>query len=226
MEHEFWHACWENNRIGFHQPEVNKLLVKYWPKLVLPKNKNVFVPLCGKSLDLIWFYEQGYQVVGVELSLIALKALMDLFESKYSLSFKRRIIHKSEGKIELYTADKIRLFCGDVFQLNKELLGQIDGIYDRAALVALPPNMRKKYCTHIINITESAPQLLFAFNYSQNKMAGPPFSVPEHEIKTHYKNTYTVINVLESRELIDKSETFKQRGLSSFQLQVYQLARA
>ncbi len=68
MEPAFWHKRWADNQIGFHQGQVNSYLQTHWPALGLETGSRVLVPLCGKSLDLVWLAGQGYRVLGVELS--------------------------------------------------------------------------------------------------------------------------------------------------------------
>ncbi|MEG2826011.1 MAG: thiopurine S-methyltransferase [Acinetobacter sp.] len=184
MQHDFWHDKWQTNNIGFHQDQPHPLLTQHLQSLSLSSNARIFVPLCGKSLDLAWLIKQGYHVVGIDLSPIAIQALIiDL-----GLSFKET----QSGELTHYQHPQIELFVGDFFQLTAQQLGDIDAVYDRAALIALPPQMRSQYTQHLLDITKQAPQLLISLEYDQNLLQGPPFSVPEHELTEHYATHYQI----------------------------------
>lgn len=182
MEPDFWHQKWETNVIGFHKDEANPLLVSNIEALVLSTGSRVFVPLCGKTLDIAWLLSQGYRVVGAELSAIAVNQLFEGLQLEPSITEK--------GKLTRYSADDIDIYVGDIFDLTKKELGDVDAIYDRAAFVALPADMRKRYSRHLISITDSAPQLLVTFEYDQSVMNGPPFSTSNLEINQHYQDVY------------------------------------
>ena len=184
MQHDFWHDKWQTNNIGFHQDQPHPLLTQHLQSLSLSSNARIFVPLCGKSLDLAWLIKQGYHVVGIDLSHIAIQALIiDL-----GLSFKET----QSGELTHYQHPQIELFVSDFFQLTAQQLGDIDAVYDRAALIALPPQMRSQYTQHLLDITKQAPQLLISLEYDQNLLQGPPFSVPEHELTEHYATHYQI----------------------------------
>lgn len=184
MQHDFWHDKWQTNNIGFHQDQPHPLLTQHLQSLSLSSNARIFVPLCGKSLDLAWLIKQGYHVVGIDLSPIAIQALIiDL-----GLSFKEI----QSGELTHYQHPQIELFVGDFFQLTAQQLGDVDAVYDRAALIALPPQMRSQYTQHLLEITKQAPQLLISLEYDQNLLQGPPFSVPEHELTEHYATHYQI----------------------------------
>ena len=182
MEHDFWHQKWEKNEIGFHLPDANPLLVKHLSTLNLKQGARVFLPLCGKSLDIVWLLAQGYSVAGAELSSIAIE---ELFKN---LNIKPNI--KTLGDITHYSAPNIDMFVGDIFKVTPAMLGKVDAVYDRAALVALPDEMRIAYTSHLLALTHNAPQLLICFEYEQSVHAGPPFSICADEVKQHYQTTY------------------------------------
>lgn len=184
MQHDFWHDKWKSNNIGFHQDQPHSLLIKYFSCLNLVKGATVFVPLCGKSHDIAWLLEQGYHVIGIDLSPIAIQDLMvDL-----GLTFEEHQV----GTLIHYHDPQIDLFVGDFFALTSAQLDQVDAIYDRAALIALPEQMRKQYTQHLSKITDQAPQLLISLEYDQMLLAGPPFSVAEYELIQHYARDYDI----------------------------------
>ena len=182
MDTSFWHRKWEEGEIGFHESDVNKLLVSYLHHLSLVKGDHVFVPLCGKTLVISWLLANGYRVAGAELSRIAIEQLFAELGVKPEISVA--------GLMDRYSAPNVDIFVGDIFDLSSEMLGPIDVVFDRAALVALPDKMRNRYAVHLMNITDRAPQLLICYEYDQGSMAGPPFSVSNEEIRQHYSDSY------------------------------------
>ena len=184
MEHEFWHKKWRANQIGFHQSEANALLVAHFKTLNLVPGSRVFVPLCGKSLDMIWLLDMGFHVIGSELNELAVQQF-----------FKDNDINSAitqAGALEHYHAANLDIYTGDIFELDRLRLGQIDAIYDRAALVALPEEMRRQYAKHLIGLTNTAPQFLLTFNYNQSQMTGPPFAITADEVQGHYRSAYKI----------------------------------
>lgn len=182
MDASFWLQKWQKNELGFHKSEANPILVKYFPELALAQGSRVFVPLCGKTLDIAWLLSNGYRVAGAELIEIAIEQLfMELgVEPKIS----------EAGEVRHYRAKNIDIFVGNIFDLSSKMLGSVDAIYDRAALVALPQDIRNRYTAHLTEITETAPQLLVSYEYDQNLMKGPPFSISNQEVNQHYGDSY------------------------------------
>jgi thiopurine S-methyltransferase len=192
MQADFWHAKWEKNQIGFHEAETNPNLTENFHHLGLETGARILVPLCGKSLDMVWLMSQGYQVVGVELSELA---VLQFFEEQ-DIPFEKTV----DGDFIHYSTEGLELYVGDFFKMNADVLGQVDAVYDRAALVALPEEMRKNYTQHLSKISNTAPQLLATFEYDQSKRNGPPFSVSEEEVRLRYAEKFE-INLLEVKEL-------------------------
>ncbi len=184
MHHDFWHQKWSKKEIGFHLPEANPLLVKYFPVLNLKPGARVFLPLCGKTLDIAWLLAGGYHVVGAELSPVAIR---DLFESLHLIPTTHEF-----GDVTHYSAPNIDIFVGDIFHLSSAMLGRIDAVYDRAALVALPDDIRLRYASHLVALTSNAPQLLICYEYDQSLVAGPPFSISPHAVTQYYQASYAL----------------------------------
>lgn len=168
MDPSFWHHRWQENRIGFHQNQINFHLERFWPQLNVPSGERVFVPLCGKSLDMLWLASQGYRVFGVELSPIAVS---DFFREN-GLTPK---VEKS-GAFERYRYGEIEILCGDFFNLETSHLKDVRGVYDRASLIALPSEMRFEYAGHLRRILPGRPPiLLITLDYPKEARQGPPF---------------------------------------------------
>lgn len=184
MDASFWHNRWQTNQTGWHERAVNPLLIAHFPSLGVPPGGRVFVPLCGKSLDLGWLLSRGYAVAGAELSELAVTQLFAELGIEPSLS--------AVGKHRLFRGEKIEIFVGDLFDLFREILGPVDAVYDRAALVALPEAMRAQYTAHLKTLTALAPQLVISYEYDQTAVPGPPFSVTSDELHHHYSDSYVL----------------------------------
>lgn len=184
MDEQFWKQRWTKNQIGFHKVEPNPLLVRNWPALGVGVGARVFVPLCGKSLDVHWLLGQGYRVAAAELSRIAVEQLFAELDVVPQVT--------QAGSLMRFEAEGIAVFQGSIFELTHELLGPVDAVYDRAALVALPEAMRGQYAVHFMELAARAPQLLICFEYDQASMDGPPFSVKEEEVRQRYGREYAV----------------------------------
>ena len=184
MEADFWHTRWENAQIGFHQGEVNRMLAAHLDGLPIAPGSRIFLPLCGKTRDIAWLSAKGYRVVGAELSEIAVQQLFD------ELPLVPKVTQT--GPLKRYAAEGIDILVGDIFDLTPEVLGPVDAVFDRAALVALPSEMRGRYTHHIATITQRAPQLLVTFEYDQSVMNGPPFSLSQSEVEDRYGAAYDI----------------------------------
>jgi thiopurine S-methyltransferase len=215
MEPEFWQERWNQNQIGFHLSEVNSKLQRHWPLLEQQKGSTVFVPLCGKSKDLFWLNEQGHRVLGVELSSIAIQS----FFKEHDLPVEI----EQEPSFTRYSSGAIELLEGDLFDLTHQHLENTSAVFDRGALVALPPGMRERYVEHLLNALPAAVKiLLVTVEYDQAVSSGPPFSVPEKTVSQLFAERFQV-STLERKEAIDSAPHLKERGLTSLVESVYLL---
>ena len=191
MNPKFWQERWQEGRIGFNQAAANPLLIKYFSSLDLPAGSRVFAPLSGKSVDMIWLLQQGYDVVGVEL---VESAVQDFF-SEHNIS-PTITNYTDNSNIKCYQAkiadQKIELWVADIFALAIADIGQIDAVYDRAALIAMPADMRVEYSEQVRQLSGNAPQLLLTLNYDQSARNGPPFSISSAEVQAYYASHYQI----------------------------------
>ena len=201
MEPEHWHRVWSNNELGFHEAEGNPMLRRWLPSVGLSAGARVLVPLCGKTPDLAWLASNGFEVVGVELSDVAAK---DFFAERSVVP----TVSASQG-LTTYTGDGVDIVVGDLFDVGADLVGRIDAVYDRAALVALPRDMRTAYAAHLIAMTGAAPHFLVTFEYEQEQLAGPPFSIDADEVARLYADTYSLTR------LDERAVTGGLRGVSA-----------
>lgn len=217
MEPQFWHARWASGQLGWHRDEVNPWLETYWPSLDVRTGARVFVPLCGKSRDLSWLARQGHRVVGAELSEIAVRA----FFAEAGLV----PVLEEHGHFKRYVSEEIEIFCGDYFDLTPDLLGPVEAAYDRAALIALPPEMRVRYAAHMATLLPAASRmLLVTMQYPPGELSGPPFSVEEREVRTLYEPAFE-ITPLASADRLEENPSLRERGLRRLVESVYALRR-
>ena len=208
----FWHDRWKNQLTGWHRVEYNDLMVKHWPSLNAPDGGEVLVPLCGKSLDMLWLAEQGYSIVG-----------MDMVEQAVQTFFTENQLSPESiqfGKLVKHSSPPFTIFQGDVFDLEAGTV-QADVWYDRAAMIAIPPSTRESYVQQIRQQTKAgAVGLLITFTYPQHEMDGPPFSLTDEDVFTLFSNGFDV-ELLERMDLEDE----KDRGLSCVTSSVFKITR-
>ncbi len=205
VDNQHWIDRWEQNRIGFHESDVNPLLVKYLPQFNLNPGDSIFLPLCGKSVDIAWLADQGYQVTGIELSQLALEAFFEEQDRPYQLFESDRFL--------LYKSDNISLLQGDFYDLRAEDIPDCSLVYDRASLIAFESHHRPDYCAHLRSLmSEQADMLLITLHYDQQKMKGPPFAVSDEEVEMAYGSGYD-INILQQNEILDERPRWRSLGL-------------
>ncbi len=217
MEKEFWLERWERAEIGFHQAEVNPWLARHWNRLAPAPGSRVFVPLCGKSLDMVWLRQNGHPVIGVELSPLAVEAFF------YELGISPSTSHS--GQFQQCEADGIRILCGDFFNMTRADLDGAEAVFDRASLIALPPEMRQRYAQHMLDILPAgARTLLVTVEYDQSEMSGPPFAVTPDEVHALY-GVRAHVELLERADVLAANERFRARGLTRLHENIFMLTR-
>jgi thiopurine S-methyltransferase len=222
MKHTFWHDRWKLNQVGFHLNYVHPLLIRNLDLFQFntgPVGQNrIFLPLCGKTLDIGYLLAKNYSVVAVELSEIAVKSVLQALD----LQPDNPITISAWAGGKLYQAKHLQIYVGDFFALTQGDLADIALVYDRAALIALPEPLRTDYARHLARITEHAPQLLITLDYDQNVASGPPFAVSTKSIEVLYGNTYA-IQLIEEADIIEQEPRFKAKGISAFYERAYRL---
>ena len=194
MDPEFWQERWNTNQIGFHQPRPNEKLKAYWPNLALPAGSSVFVPLCGKSLDMVWLADQGHHVIGIELSE---KAVDEFFAERGLTPTIRKM-----DTLTLKSAGPYKLWCGDFFAMPGDALVDITAVYDRASLIALPPAIRRDFASRLTAHARAAMAKIFliTFEYDQSRVDGPPHSVLSDEIYELFASAFQINPIDRSSE--------------------------
>lgn len=217
MEPEFWHERWDRDQIGFHQHEVNPYLRRHFHRLEAPRGAEVLVPLCGKSLDLLWLSDQAYRVTGVEINRKAVTA----FFSENALE----PVQRDEDGFTVFDGGSITVYCGDFFGFRNAVERRWQYCYDRAALIALPPPMRREYAREMRDLLgPGARSLLITLEYEQAEMNGPPFSVMEDEVRSHFESGFTVRR-LTADDVLERNPHFRDRGLTALLECSYLLSR-
>ncbi|MGI9311381.1 MAG: thiopurine S-methyltransferase [bacterium] len=278
MHHEFWHHRWREGRLGFHQRKINSRLRNHFHALALPAGATVFVPLCGKSLDMLWLAEQGYRVLGNEISDIACRDFYVENNLRYEVEGGRdegrddndgdggsdnsdgsddddgndmanngasngnatsdgmtsgnatsnsttNRDAKSRARFTKYIGDDIALWCGDFFALRASDLRDVQGVYDRAALIALPEAMRPDYAAHLATLLRRGAQVfLISMDYDERKMKGPPFSVPERAVRDLFATNFA-LQIITQSSGPDIVGHLSERGLDTLNEKVYLLRR-
>lgn len=215
MDIGFWNQKWSNNETGFHLQRVNPHLTRHWNSAGVTKGSTVFVPMCGKSLDMLWLSSQGYDVVAVECSELAIQQFM----SENRLNYRQS---KYKG-FKVYTSTNIRILQGDYFLLSQQLMEGVSAIYDRASLVAMSPDLRQAYVDKLVEILPGKTKsLLITLEYDQRLMAGPPFSVSKDNVYSLFNDQYKIIQ-LESSDILEQEQRFRQRGLDYLTETIYLL---
>ncbi|SEF71060.1 thiopurine S-methyltransferase [Marinobacterium lutimaris] len=184
-DNDLWLSLWRDRDTAFHQRKVNSLLIRFWTELKLPRRSRILVPLCGKSLDMIWLSQQGHEVIGVELSPLAVKTFFKENHIKPS--------RKRDGQLTLWKHGRLSIYCGDLFQLQPEQLGRIDAIYDRAALTALPAGLRGAYIEHLQHLTgKHSPALLLTTEDRQQNESDQHFQGIDTELSLLCATRYRI----------------------------------
>lgn len=213
MQESFWLQRWHANQIGFHARQVNGLLQRHWAAVAGTSEAPVLVPLCGKSLDIAWLAARGHRVVGVELAEVAVAAFFAEQGVQPTIT--------SEGAFKVYRHGGVELFCGDFFALEAQHLPACTLFYDRAALIALPAELRERYVRHLQQVLlPGSSGLLVTLDYDQTLMDGPPFSVPDAEVRG-WSGKIWESELLESQNALE--DRFRARGLSRMDERVYRL---
>ena len=215
MHESFWLERWEQNQVGFHQEAINSHLQLFWPRLGVAVDAGVFVPLCGKSRDMLWLRSQGHPVLGIEISE---KAVADFFAEN---GLEPEVIRGE--RFDRWQTDGLTVLRGDLFDLEPDDLSDCRGVYDRASLIALPVDMRRRYAEHVMRILPpDSPVLLVTLEYPQEQMPGPPFSVGAGEIGTLFGQCYGIDEFFDL-DILNENPRFEERGLSRLEERVFRL---
>jgi thiopurine S-methyltransferase len=216
MHQEYWINKWQTGDTRFNESNPHRYLVKYFNKIVTRKNNNVFVPLCGKSIDMTWLLEHQQKVIGVELSDIPVN---DFFSEN---KLEKHI--ESTKSFTVYKNPSCTIYTGNIFDLRPEHLKDVNAVYDRGAFIALPPEtMRQQYINWLKHtLPAHCKILLITFEFNQNEMKGPPFSVTMDELKS--TDSFSV-KLLECQDIGNIKPHWKEKGLRTLKECVYLLEK-
>ena len=215
MELDWWHERWSKGEIGFHQHDFNKHMQMFMERLDISPGGHILVPLCGKSLDMLWLFEKGYRVTGIEIS----RQAVDDFFAENNISYQVSELPDAF----VYTSGELTIYCADFFTVELTHSPGIDAVYDRASLIALPPDMRPAYANRLTSLLpEGTRTLLLTLDYSQQQMSGPPFSVSPGEVDRLFGEQYDT-EVLHSVDCLAKEPRFRDKGLTKLVEHVFLL---
>jgi thiopurine S-methyltransferase len=217
MEHTFWLDRWQKSEIGFHQAAAHDFLERHWSALAVPKTAEVLVPLCGKSNDMVWLADHGHSVIGTEL---AQSAIDQFFAERF-----RTPAAVNEAGFTVSRAGPYALWCGDHLALDPAITRRIGGVFDRAALVAMPHTMQQTYADKLAALTPSGvPVLLVSLDYDPSEMDGPPFPISPGRVDELFGRDFR-ITLLEKRDGLNASQNLKNRGLTALHEMAWKLVR-
>jgi thiopurine S-methyltransferase len=221
MQQDFWHERWNSGRIGFHEPLGDPRLPARWASISAPTPSRVLVTLCGKSVDMMWLASQGHAVVGVELSPVAARA----FFAEGGLPFTV----EECGAFVAYRSTRsdrdVTILVGDFFALDAERLGEVHAVYDRAATVALPEDLRARYAEHLTRLVPAgAAVLLIALEYEAGCMQAPPFPVTDAAVRALFAPGFA-IDLVEEVSGPEVAGRLRDRGLQTMTERAYRLRR-
>ena len=218
MEHDFWNQRWRENRIGFHQDRPSPMAVAHWDALALPRDARVFVPLCGKTLDMVWLAERGHSVLGVELSELAVRQFFD----ERGLSPRT---WRTDAGLH-FAAGPYEIVCGDAFALPATLLSECTGVLDRAAVIALPPELRRRYAdTTYARLPAGCRALMITLEYPHDEKQGPPFPVDEADMRALFGRDWRP-ELLERRDILAREPGFQAEGITRLHTCAWRLGHA
>ena len=207
MKPEFWIEGWQQGRRGFDQSDPHRWLAEHWAALGLKADDAVFVPLCGKTVDMVWLAEQGHQIIGVELSELAVNEFFEMVGLTPEM--------EGVGPLSVYRAGPYEIWRGDLFELPAAVFDRVDAVYDRASIVALPPDIRRRYAEVLaMQIPPEAPWYLVSFTYDQLEMEGPPHSVPLNEIEALFGEEFEIDTIVDE-SVIERAAHFQERGMTA-----------
>jgi len=212
MKNNYWLDKWQTNDIAFHEQDINADLIAYVNELNLKPGEHIFVPLCGKTKDMLWLADRGFHVIGVELSPIACS---DFFAE---LNITPHIT--TQSKFTKYQYNNIELFCGDLFDLTNSDLPIIHAVYDCKALIALPSDLRKRYIDHIVSCAGTKIRILLLTRETNCQVKPPPFPVNKDEVNLLY-SSYFDVELLKHLPITDIPERLVKKGYAEMTESVY-----
>lgn len=216
MSNQQWKAKWARNDIAFHHPEINPLLQQYFFDLGLSTGDQLLIPLCGKSVDITWLSSCGFQVIGVELSEIAIQAYFDALKvepDKYN-----------SGPFTRWRYRNIEILCGDIFDLTKADLSKIKLLYDNASLTAFSAHDRIEYVRHFSDILPLDCQILLITDETPDEQQSNSVNTIDSEVTTLYSSLYQ-IKLLHGKNCIKMDPEHPELAPGEMEEKVYLIRR-
>lgn len=188
MDKTYWEDVWRNDDLGFHQPQVNKHLQRFWQRLQLTPASRVFVPLCGKSLDMDWLLSEGHEVIGADIAQEA--------QDQFLVTHQEPVRYTEENKLKLAWQGRLLFIAGDILHMEPEMLRSVDAVYDRAALIALPHAVRQNYALFLAHCLKPGAKMLLITRQAPKEQLTPPFNVSAAEVDKLYSSNFRIEQLL------------------------------
>lgn len=243
---ERWQKGWDSGRYsvpgqGFHKAEVNPFLVKHMPLLQLSpsedicKQDRVLVPLCGKTVDMVYFADQKISALGLEAIPRAIQEFAEIVKlPKEAAVFP---LHKNaQHNWKLNGNGYVGIVEGDALDFKVDEKGPVDAIWDRAALIALRPEDRDAYVFMLHNALKPGGRVLLSVvehdmvvmpegHLSSStpptgtlEPYGPPYSITKEYVSSLYsKFNFNLLQELERRDLIAEEPKWQEKGATKFE---------
>ena len=217
MEPDFWHERWAKGQLGFHQKDFNQHMQAFIDRLEIRPGGLILVPLCGKSLDMLYLLNKGYSVTGIEINQLAVES----FFAENNLSFE---VTQLEDAL-LYSHKNLNIYCADFLTIDLVSAQKIDAVYDRGSLIALPPEMRVAYVDRLTQmISAGTRSMLLTLDYAQDEMSGPPFSVTPEDVEQLFGSDYSIEHAY-SEDCLALEPHFRDKGLTGLDEHIFLLQK-
>ena len=217
VDKAYWEGVWRNDELGFHQPQVNRNFQSFWQRLELAPDSRVFVPLCGKSLDMDWLLSEGHEVIGADLSAKA--------QQEYLVTHDEPIRYNQDNQLKFAWQGRLLFVAGDILHMEPEMLRSVDAVYDRAALIALTPAARQNYALFLAHSLKPSAKMLLITRQAPEEQLVPPFNVTATDLDNLYASNFRIEHLLTEQRadgIIEEAFLLKRKvpaGLSRLPLE-------
>lgn len=218
MSKNTWEDCWSVGKTFFHRSAYHPMLVEHIEKLINGRsNLVIFIPLCGKSLDIKYLYDLGHTVVGVE----GAKSPIEEFFGEHNLEFTKSDCPSVNGSVYKNGDNRIRIYHGDMFDFNGKDEVKFSGVWDRGSFGAINKTDRPKYVELLTSmVTEDCQYLLNTYDYNPEQFSGPPHCFTDEEMLGYWGHKWNITRI--HYEDVN-NDSKREKGVEYFNEQVHHL---